>query len=568
MRLLVTLLLTHALLHSSVTAFYENSDWLNVRPVFTPSAMIIAGSERGDTHIATRPNISMRAANDSTVEYRIVCGQEDLRVFRSGSSVRAAWATNHSVVAAYAPITDETPPFVSCDVRSMLGTTPVVYRPAGFQADSLAIPVRVAVEADVEYFNSAGQGSIDRSLAYTAAMFLVVRDIYEEEANITFEISWFKVWTDTISDPYKVRGNAYALPEKVRTYWKENYADVPRDVAHVMTSVGYGGGGFGYFDALCNREYGFSVSSPTGFANLPQFGFTYDAYIVGHEIGHNFNAPHTHDCFWEPALDTCFTRDDVQLALGDACYSLPITPRPNQGSLLSYCANANYTLGGNDFSKFTLTMTLLPKVADHIRSAALQAISRACIEVDQRKALYLRSPRGGSDAEGGVTIPVTWAHRGVQSVTLSYSVQPSTTWVDIAQNVSASNNEIQWQLPNVDAQAVQLRIQDVSDETSFDQLVIPLRIRRATSVQQRSEGLGDIAVSYSSNQIVIHSDAPYTVTWLNMQGGELQREAGLEGGSYSLPAAQGVVLLRVTSEQREYRSVVLICDSGIAGWHR
>src|SRR3989339_1984548 len=112
--------------------------------------------------------------------------------------------------------------------------------------------------------SSGGQTCALRSEEHTSELRsltnLVCRLLLEK--NISIKLSWLKNWTDNPADPYNVKGNAYALPDTVRIYWKENYSDVQRDVFHVMTSISYGGGGVGYFDALCNnKEYGVSVSS-------------------------------------------------------------------------------------------------------------------------------------------------------------------------------------------------------------------------------------------------------------------------------------------------------------------
>ena len=69
---------------------------------------------------------------------------------------------------------------------------------------------------------------------------------------------------DSPADPYNSQGNGVTLADSVKAYWKANYQNVKRDLAYVMTSfISYGGGGYGYYNALCggNGDYSYSASS-------------------------------------------------------------------------------------------------------------------------------------------------------------------------------------------------------------------------------------------------------------------------------------------------------------------
>ena len=383
-----------------------------------------------------------------------------------------------------------------------------------------AISVRIAMEADYEYYKSAGQMNADRALAYTATMMSVVRDLFEKEANMSLQVSWFKVWTDESNDPYKVKGNAYALPDLVRAYWSANYKSVDRDLVHVMTSVSYGGGGFGYYEALCNKEYGFSVSSPTGLQSLPTFGFTYDAYIVAHELGHNFNAPHSHDCFWSPALDTCYTKDDAALSLGDACYTRPITPRPNKGSIMSYCANANYTLSGNDFSKYKVELTFIPKVADHMRAAAIDAISKGCFTQPKTPLLYLRTPIGEETFSGGSPLTITWGSARLDSVDLDYSID-GTSWNRIAWGVPSRPALYEWVVPNVSTSALIIRIASSRDTSLKDGMVLPLTVKKTVGISTDKPFAKGVVLT--NTDVFVNSNEAITLVVFDLQGRALLR---------------------------------------------
>jgi hypothetical protein len=372
--------------------------------------------------------------------------------------------------------------------------------PKVFAASDL-LQTDIAVEADTCFYHAAGS-NMTTVLGYIASLFAMSSVIYEDEAAITWHLTWVKVWTDT--DPYNVKGNAYLLPNLVKDYWTHHYTDVPRDVAHVMTSIGYGGGGYGWF-ALCDTTYSYSVSSPQTGHQYPTFAFTYDAYIVAHEVGHNFSLPHSHDCAWNPPLDTCYTKDDAKLSLGDACYSSPITPRPNAGSIMSYCANANYTLAGNDFSKFKLAMTFTPRVDSALRVNAERA---ACIQPPTDPTVILLSPRGSESLPGDTTIKLTWASANVNNVGFEYTSDGGVTWKPIIASVPATDGHYLWAVPNVTTNKMRVRMFDAANASVADTSLLVFAVNKSASVENQSEILSEykIAPSPARDLLIVTAD--------------------------------------------------------------
>jgi len=335
----------------------------------------------------------------------------------------------------------------------------------------------IAVEADSCFYQAAG-GDTNTVLGYIASLFAMSSSIYEDEVNITWHLTWIKLWPN--GDPYNVKGNAYALEDTVPIYWRAHYANVPRNLAHVMTSVSYGGGGYGYY-SICDPQSSYSVSSPQTGHQYPTFAFTYDAYIVAHEIGHNFSLVHSHQCYWDPPLDTCYTNDDTTfgLKLGDACYGLPITPRRSAGTIMSYCANANYALSGNDFSQYKLAMTFSPKVDSVLRRNAELA---SCIQPPPDPTLILLSPRGSETFPADTIITVQWTYANLDSIRLEYSPNGGSFWTPISGSLSAMQGFYAWKIPNTTSSNMLVRAFDVANPAVADTSLLFFSVTPSSSI--------------------------------------------------------------------------------------
>ncbi|MFI5202365.1 MAG: T9SS type A sorting domain-containing protein, partial [Candidatus Kapaibacterium sp.] len=263
----------------------------------------------------------------------------------------------------------------------------------------------------------------------------------------------------------------------------------PRDCAHVLTSIGYGGGGFGYY-SMCDTNWSYSMSSPQTGHSYPTDAFTYDAYIVAHEVGHNFSLVHSHCCYWDPPLDTCYTKDDTthyvnndtsfHLRLGDACDTLPVTPRPNPGSIMSYCANANYAISGKDFSQYKLAMTFTPKVDSVLR---MNAENSSCIQPPPGSAfIVLLSPGGSETFTGDTTISILWTYANVDSISLEYSSNGGANWEPIASNLNAMTGHTDWTVPNISSQQMLVRAFNPSNQSVADTSLTFFTVERNSSV--------------------------------------------------------------------------------------
>ncbi|GEM_PF-2802996 len=138
----------------------------------------------------------------------------------------------------------------------------------------------IAFEADFEYFQLHGS-SVPAVVAQIESHLNLVDFFYARDTSITYELTQVLVRTA----PFYTPVDGGDLLDQFRDEWNTNQAAVPRDLAHLMTAkpgsvIQYGG--LAWVGVVCNLNlaYGWSLDS---------------AGIVGHEVGHNWNAPHCLD---------------------------------------------------------------------------------------------------------------------------------------------------------------------------------------------------------------------------------------------------------------------------------
>jgi hypothetical protein len=214
--------------------------------------------------------------------------------------------------------------------------------------------VRVAIETDYELRQYLGSTAAVSN--YVTILMGAVSEIYQYEVNTSFTIPFLRTWEEN-NDPYSSTTVNDRLTE-FRTHWNANMSSVSRTIAHFITGIRSGAGGVAWMGSFCNSyAYGCSghINGSFPYPLRHNHSQNWDLMVVAHEIGHNFNAPHTHSM--TPPIDGCGSGDCSQAS---------------SGTIMSYC----HTCSGG---MRNIALHLHQRIIDERILPFLGGISTGCV---------------------------------------------------------------------------------------------------------------------------------------------------------------------------------------------
>lgn len=175
---------------------------------------------------------------------------------------------------------------------------------AGIAAD-IRYTAHMIIDTDYEFWQQFwgmpdNNGNPARTAAaattYVGDLIAYASIAYEREIRTNLQISYLRLFA-TSADPYSANGNACGCTgdgklDEVQNVWKDDPR--PRTNVHFISGKSEGCG-CAYIGVLCSQGSGYGASSSigTGF-NIDAPGFIWEGMVIAHELGHNFNSPHTH----------------------------------------------------------------------------------------------------------------------------------------------------------------------------------------------------------------------------------------------------------------------------------
>ncbi len=232
----------------------------------------------------------------------------------------------------------------------------------------------IAIETDFEYYQKFG--NITDATNYIADIFAFASIVYTSEVDTGLTLGDISLW-QTSNDPWDENSTECGFYE-FGQHWNINNTGIERTLSHFLSGKPTGGG-IAWVGVLCQGAFivniagaGCSTLSPLNGSYGGDYGYTgdidgdfninnplvlWDIVATAHEVGHNFNSPHTH-CYAglegnANPIDECFGSEPSQGGL--VCYNgTPSLPCNGSGcgTIMSYChlrnggiSNITYTLG-------------------------------------------------------------------------------------------------------------------------------------------------------------------------------------------------------------------------------
>jgi hypothetical protein len=246
----------------------------------------------------------------------------------------------------------------------------------------------VAIDTDSLFMSRLFTNNTTAATDWIGGLFNSMNLMYERDLLVQLRIGTVILRTNSGSDPYSsfTVGATTAELDAFSSYWKNNETGVTRAFAVLLSGVetstanSCNASGIAWINEYCEKGFVFSTHTAGSYSvnqvctsiDIDPDG-SFNAPFVGHELGHNFGADHTHCTDTTTGLsktgtntiDTCFN-------LESGCYSgTPTCPAAGAGTIMSYCNFTNVSGCADN------TQNLLQFHPTHITKVLLPAITTA-----------------------------------------------------------------------------------------------------------------------------------------------------------------------------------------------
>ncbi len=434
----------------------------------------------------------------------------------------------------------------------------------GTQAEDLReFKIAVVLREDIDSVMKRRGETDEEVVQYFIKVVAAMAQVYAQELNVHLYMGYFEKYTLDEPSGYFYDGRQPGeLLEEFSSDWSRRMNSVDRVTAHLYALIRPVGGSFvggiAYLDQLCNKKNkgGYGVSTVYVNANdVPgdpnrSNAFVWDVFVAAHEMGHNIGSPHTHNCFWNPPVDTC----QLSYAIDgtDGCFSDRSLKKVVPGTIMSYChlENGNRT-----------PLTFGTRVAERMRTWIKAA---PCAVPVATPLVSLTEPRGTDSYQPNEKMSIRWASSRVSAINIVWGPSVSGPWTSIASNVNADDQLYTWTVPALPVSDFWIRIEDAANPNVNDtslaryRMSVPVvldapkggeRIGAGSTFTIRwtkSAGVGNCKVEYSADggttyEVLAASVAANTFAWtVPTTATETARIRVTAISSPSVPATSGL----------------------------
>ena len=218
----------------------------------------------------------------------------------------------------------------------------------------------VAVDTDSSFMLKRFSNNSTVATNWIADLFAQMNVMYQRDLDVNLQQG--TTFLRPGSDPYANADTSAtrAMLDEFGNYWQANYSSggnaVSRAFAMLLSgnsSSGNSASGIAWVNSYCQtNSFGGSYSVNQIFTN-PGIGVASSAFIVGHELGHNFGAAHTH-CSnattgtyptGTNTIDRCYSGESGCYSGTESCPTG--TPDSPKGTAMSYCHVSSANCGQN-----------------------------------------------------------------------------------------------------------------------------------------------------------------------------------------------------------------------------
>ncbi|MBC8124794.1 MAG: hypothetical protein H7X70_03590, partial [Candidatus Kapabacteria bacterium] len=372
----------------------------------------------------------------------------------------------------------------------------------------MAMVVREDVDSVMKLRGETDEEIVQYFMKIAAAM----AQAYEQDLDAMLYVGYFEKFTkDVPSGLFNNGADPGQLLYEFSRRWSQTKNSVNRTVAHCYTLIrpsnGTFVGGIAFLGTLCEKAFGGAYGVSTLYLNASEIpgdpnrgnGFVWDVFVSAHEMGHNIGAPHTHSCYWNPAIDTCQLKSDGT----DACHNDPSLRRIIPGTIMSYCHLANGS---------STPLTFGPRASQYMRSWLAES---TCAPFVTKPTVQITEPRGSDTYNYGERMTIRWASARVARVNIYWGLEKAGPWTSIASSIDAVDRQYLWTIPVMPGPNFWIRIQDASNASVLDTSLASYRFATPVILDApkggerlgqgsvfnirwtKSDGLGDVKLEFS-----------------------------------------------------------------------